>query len=186
MIPSSFLKCLRRVGVLMQIIKGYLGPRTKVGTITVFGSRDFILRTSRAIKLLKTKAPDAHRLLHEYIGVIILATPSGVFTRQLSRTSATMITMSHKMSCVPLTEYAAALAHEAFHCELYVRYEKANPGKLVPKPEDIEGGERGESLCLEYQCDILRQLGVSEDRVQQYEKSLETRWWEVPFEERNW
>ena len=179
----SFYKQLKRFSkaliVLSRILKSYLGPRASVDSVTIFGSREFISRTSDALMLLKVKAPHCYSLLQRHIAVIMSVIPSGVFTHRLAH-GPTVVTMSPKMSRRPLIEYAATIAHEVHHCQLYIE------GKESGRSHRLLHGEQEEMLCVEYECNILRELGADEGTIEAAKKCLETQWWNVPWVERDW
>lgn len=70
-------------------------------------------------------------------------------------------------------EYAGALAHEAYHCELYRRVEQSAAGGQVPR--QAYSGENAEALCLKYQCDVLRRLGLDAALIDRYEGGLQSK-----------
>ena len=154
------------------------------GGVVVCGDDAFVRATIEALELLKAKTPDVYALLKKHIGYVVSGKPSGVAVTGLARFPTTMVLMGSSYSQGSIVEYAGALAHETYHCELYRRAEQTTPGR--PVPEHAHSEEYEESLCLRYQCDVLRQLGLDEAQIDRYERSLESKWWEVPFDQQNW
>ncbi len=154
------------------------------GGVTARGDDAFVRATVEALELLKAKTPDVYALLEKHIETVISGKPSGVFAWGLARYPATIMLMGPAYAKGSVVEYAGALAHEAYHCELYRRAEQSAPGGLVPR--HAYSGEHAESLCLKYQCDVLRRLGLDEALIDRYESGLQTKWWEVPFDQRSW
>jgi len=152
-------------------------------TVTIRGNAEFINSTIKGLELLKEQAPDAYELVMKHIGDIVSGKPSGVFPDMLWL-GPTFVIMGPSYSEGSPIEYAGALAHEAYHCELYRKAERNNPSSSVEP--NAYSGEHAEGLCLQYQCDVLRRLGLDESEIKEYANGLHTRWWEVPFERRDW
>lgn len=175
-------KRAKRLVIAWRLLRGCLGPRVFSEPFWIYGPKDFQTRTQQALALLEQKAPGTHRLMQTYIFGIVSTVPSGVYTFQLAQ-SRTLIAMGPKISECSTIEYAAALAHEMQHCEQYVRNRIQRPAESTGQ-ENVH--EQEERACLDYQCQVLRMLGADERLVQRYKEVIYTRWWEVPFEERNW
>ena len=173
----------RRLKITVRIIRALLGKRRMHETVTICGHEEFIISTVKALELLKEKAPDAYELLRRYVGNIISGKPSGVFP-DILWLGPTFVIIGSSYSEGSTIEYAGALAHEAYHCELYTNAERENPGKSVEAT--AYSGEHAERLCLQYQCDVLRRLGLDEKDIKQYESAMDTRWWDVPFDRQDW
>ena len=155
------------------------------GTVVVRGDDAFVRATIEALELLKAKTPDVYALLERHIGDIVSGKPSGVVVIGLARFPTTLVVMGPAYSQRSMVKNAGALAHETYHCELYRRAEQLAPGR--PVPIHAYSGEYAETLCLRYQCDVLKRLGLDEAEVDRYERSsLESRWWEVPFDQQSW
>ena len=154
------------------------------GGVVIRGDDAFVRATIEVLELLKAKTPDVYALVEEHIGYVVSGKPSGVVVRGLARFPTTMVLIGPAYSQRSIVEYAGALAHETYHCELYRRAEQLAPAR--PVPSHAHSGEHAESLCLRYQCDVLRRLGLDEAQIDRYERSLESKWWEVPFAQRSW
>lgn len=163
--------------------KALFGPSKVVEGIAIHGHQEFISLTTQALLLLKEKAPEAHQFIRQYIGRILLGTRSRVLVRMLPSFPAWCIVGQGSLPS-PLIEYAAGLAHEAHHCHLYANYKKAHPKSKVPL--ETCGGEKGEQLCLDYECQVLHQLGADEATIQRARDSIKSRWWEIPADQQNW
>lgn len=160
------------------------GRSRKYDGVMIRGDEAFIQATIGALELLKARTPDVYALLKKHLALIVAREPSGVFVIGLAHFPTTMVDIGPAYSTASPVEYAGALAHETYHCELYRRAEQSAPSRRVPK--DAYLGRDAESQCLTYQCDALRRLGLDEARIDLYQKSLELKWWEVPIEQRNW
>ncbi len=173
----------RRIVITLRFIIALFCKKRVHGTVTIRGSERFIDSTINALEVLKHKVPEAHGLVEKHIGDIVSGKPSGVFP-DLLWLGPTFVIMSSSYSEGSTIEYAAAIAHEAYHCELHMKAKKANPNS--PVQPDAYSGEQAEKVCLQYQCNVLRKLGLDEDAIKEYGRLLHTRWWEVPFERRDW
>ncbi len=173
----------RRIIITLRIIKALLGKKHICEKVTIRGNEEFINSTIKALELLKEKAPEAYELVQKHVGDIVSGKPSGVLPDMLWL-GPTFVIMGPSYSEGETIEYAAAIAHEAYHCELYTTAEKGNPGQAVQP--DAYSGEQAEGLCLQYQCGVLRKLGLDEEAIKEYGSQLHSRWWEVPFEQRDW
>lgn len=179
-----FKKLGKRFSTVVVFLRAvYLGPKATFDSIALHGSQQFIARTCQALDLLRQQAPETYRLTQRYIYRIVLTTRSGVFTSAL-RWGPTIIMRGPRWDEGSLIEYAAAIAHEVYHCELFMQFKEENP--RVNIPHDAYGSEKEETLCLEYQCQVLRRLGADEETIQRTAATIATRWWEVPVEEQDW
>lgn len=175
----------KRTIVLVHIIWVSLFGKAQIhGRVTARGDKAFVRATMGALELLKARTPDVYSLLEKHIESVISGEPSGVFVRGLARYPATMVLVGPAYAKASVTEYAGALAHEAYHCELYRRAEQSAPGRPVPR--HAYSGQDAESQCLKYQCDVLRRLGLDECLIGRYESGLQSKWWEVPYDQRSW
>ena len=166
----------------LRLARTFFGNKHVHDGIAIRGNEAFIRATVDALELLKSKAPDVYALLRMHIGDVVAAKPSGVLITPLRHFATTLVAVGTIERST--AEYAAGLAHEVYHCELYRRAQQADPHRSVPA--NAYSGEHAESLCLKYQCDVLRRLGVAEGRIERYESSLKSKWWEVPIDQRDW
>ena len=74
---------------------------------------------------------------------------------------------------------AGILAHETYHAELYRRAQNGNP-RRKPPDNAYYSGEYAETLCISYECKVLRRLGADEWTIYRTERMLESKWWEAP------
>jgi hypothetical protein len=180
---SDFHKSYRRIIISIRISRALLGKKWIYATVAIHGNTEFINATIKALEILKEQIPDAYNLVLKHVGDIVSGKPSGVFPDMLWL-GPTFVIMGPAYSERTAIEYAGALAHEAYHCELYRRAEMNGHGSSVPV--HAYAGEDAEKLCLDYQCDVLRRLGLDQSIIEEYENGLQTRWWEIPFEQRDW
>jgi hypothetical protein len=113
------------------------------------------------MELLEETVPETYQLVQKHIGDILSGTPSGVFADMLWL-GPTFVIIGPSGSNRSTPEYAGVLAHEAYHCELYSNAERGGLGSHVER--SAYSGENAEKLCLQYQCYVLRKLGMSEEK----------------------
>jgi hypothetical protein len=155
-LAPGLLICTDCIVITLRIIKALLGKKRIHETVTVRGNAEFIDSTIKALELLKEQVPDAYELVLKHIGDIVSGKPSGVFPDML-RLGPTFVIMGPSYSEGSPIEYAGALAHEAYHCELYRKAERNNPSSSVQP--NAYSGEDAEKFCLQYQCVCLEDLG---------------------------
>jgi len=152
----------------------------------IIGDDAFVRVTTEALELLKNKTPDVYALLQKHIGCIVSSKPKRV-SRQafaacclvslLAHSPTTAVLMRPYGSEIPMEVRAGILGHETYHAELYRRAQNGDPRQAVP--ENAYSGEHAETLCITYECDVLRRLGVDEWDIHQNKLLLESKWWEA-------
>jgi hypothetical protein len=161
--------------------------RNPCGVVVILGDDAFVRANTEALELLKNKTPDVHALLQKHIGCIVSSKPTRVsshsfaaccFTGLLALFSTTVVLMRPYGRELPIEQRAGILAHETYHAELYRRAQNGDTSQEVA--EINYSGEREESLCVAYECDVLRRLGVDEWDIHRRQRSLESKWWEAP------
>jgi hypothetical protein len=178
-----FIAWYRRRLTRRRMVNAVLEPRREV---TILGDAAFIRVTTEALELLKSKTPDVYALLRRHIGCIVSSKPRRVascsfaaccLVSLLVHAPTTAVLMRPYGHELPIEERAGILAHETYHAELYRRAQNGNPRQAPP--DSAYSGEHAETLCVAYQCDLLRRLGVDEWDIQKKERALESRWWEA-------
>jgi hypothetical protein len=139
------------------------------GGVTIVGDNAFVRETTAALKLLKNRTPDVYALLQKHIGCVVSSKPTRVsshffaaccVTSLLAYAPTTVVLMRPYGSELPIEERAGILAHETYHAELYRRAQNGDRHQVPP--ENAYAGERAETLCVAYQCEVLRRLGLDE------------------------
>lgn len=177
-------RLIRRL-IAARIRGAYRAPRTSVGRVELYGAPAFLERTAEALALLRDHAPELFAIAQQHIGAILSVWPSGVFTDPLTQGRRTLILMGPRLSRLRVAEYAGMIAHELEHCRLALDAE-ARPHPSAKAEARTHSTAEQELLCLERQCELLRVLGVAEDRIAAYRRQRDTRWWERPMEARWW
>ena len=168
----------RSVGVLLRSL---LQGSSEVAGITVHGPQGFREQVAAALRLLDAEAPESFRLCERYFGMVIMSRHSGVDVQ-----ARPVIVMLGEWAASASPRYVACtLAHEAFHCRLYWSYREDHPG-AHHVPREVFSGENAERECLEYQIEVLRQLGGTDQEASGLRDSLKTEYWKVPWLQRTW
>jgi len=181
--PIMLKAWYRRAITRHRMFKALINPR---GGVVILGDDAFVRVTTEALELLRNKTPDVYSLLQKHVGCIVSSKPTR-FSKQvfaaccitsfLALVPTTAVLMRPYGSELSIENRAGVLAHETYHAELYRRAQNGNPRQAAPK--NAYSGEHAESLCVAYQCDVLRRLGVDEWDIQQWERSLKSKWWEA-------
>ena len=182
--PIMFRTWYRRAMKRRRIVKALFNSR---GGVTILGDDAFVRATTAALELLKNRTPDVHALLQKHIGCVVTSKPTRVsshvfaaccLTGLLAYAPTTVVLMRPYGSELPIEKRAGILAHETYHAELYRRAQNGNPHQAPP--ENAYSGERAETLCVAYQCDVLRRLGLDEWDIDRQVRKLKSKWWEAP------
>lgn len=129
----------------------------QVDGIEIRGSREFIERTHESLNLLYPLPEFA--LIRDHLAVIRQARRSGM-KAWLAKPTFAVGKATWKHSAL---WYAGAIAHDAYHTKLYRDAERALTA--APPAADRWTGAAAERQCLEFQIEVLRQLGADDDTL---------------------
>ena len=168
-----------------RIVNALFNPR---GGVVIIGDDAFVRATTEALELLKNKTPDVYALLQKHIGCVVSSKPKRVSSQSfaacclvslLAHFSTTAVLMRPYGAELRIEQRAGILAHETYHAELYRLAQSRNPRQK--RPDTIYySGEYAETLCISYECKVLRRLGADEWTIYRTERMLESKWWEAP------
>jgi len=96
----------------------------------------------------------------------------------LALAPTTAVLMRPYISELSIEQRAGILAHETYHAELYRLGQRGDPRR--EPPANAYSGEYAESLCVAYECGVLRRLGADVFYIYGVERQLESKWWESP------
>ncbi len=149
--------------------------------IEIIGDNDFVEETNKALNLLKSKAPIHYAIIERYIGVIEwVEAGSGMFAWEDPPL--------YRVGEVTVNEgtiwYAGTIVHDSVHSKQYHDYLAENPSG--PVPDEVWTGENAEAQCLNVQHDALEKIGADQQTLDWIKSVIETKYWEVPYEERWW
>ncbi|MBI2589046.1 hypothetical protein HYW35_02495 [Candidatus Saccharibacteria bacterium] len=151
------------------------------GKITIIGNGNFIQQSRAALDLLQNKTPNHFKLVVDNMGMIL----------QVDRGSGmnpwfdpTIFFATDEQFRPGTSWYAGVLVHDANHSIQWKDYKKAHPNQ--PVPPDIYSGETAERECTKIQLAALEQIGAPQDQIDWAKAALETRYWEIPHEKRDW
>ena len=153
--------------------------------IELRGTRNFTDHVVSALTLLRTKAPEAYGIVTNCIKVIVQSAHTGMAAYANPPTSH----LHDKVEWESLQGFASGIAHESFHSKLYLDRQR-ELGASAVVPDDAWTGETAEMLCCQHQARVLRRIGGSEAEISYYDwdptRDPTNRYWEVPYEKRNW
>lgn len=143
------------------------GSRSQ-GTPRVTGSAAFKASVNKALMLLQEKAPEHANKVSTYLQEIRESDHSGVIVQ-------TGVFNLGRNTVTGQDTYwlASVIVHDAYHAELYQR------------GQDYAGKE-AEAQCIAVQKTVLKKMGAAESYQTHLDQILESNYWEVPFEQRNW
>jgi hypothetical protein len=157
----------------------------RFGGIEIRGTKDFKDHVVNALSLLMTKAPDAYCTVTNYIGAIVQSAHTGMAAYERPATSY----LHDKVPWVSPEAFASSIAHESFHSKLYLDKVK-ELGPSAPVPDEVWSGEGAEKLCCEYQAGVLQKIGGTQFEISYYgwdpARDPTNRYWEIPYEKREW
>jgi hypothetical protein len=139
----------------------------------------------RALALLRTNAPEAYATVTNNIGAIAQSAHSGMGAFEKPPTSH----LHDKVPWESVEAYASVIAHESFHSKLF--HDRLRElGGSAEVPAGAWTGEAAERLCCQYQARVLRAIGGSPSEIAYYDwdpsRDPTNRYWEVPYEKRDW
>ncbi len=135
--------------------------------MTIFGNHLFVGACLNALRVLKEEVPETFQIINARVEFIAQSPGSGIL-----HSRPVLIFLSTKMASLPTSELAGILAHEACHISL-------EEGSLLSK--EVE-----ERRCIEYQCKILKELGVDQQVIAEVQEAIKTEYWKIPIFKRNW
>ena len=78
------------------------------------------------------------------------------------------------------------IAHESIHSQLYNDYLRSSTIAFVRVPDNVWTGEAAEKICCEHQMRVLKEIGAPLSEIAYYTWNPSNRYWEIPYEKRNW
>ena len=163
--------------------------------IPIRGTRDFTVNVAAALKVLKARSPEGYSTVTNYIGRFVQSSHTGMDVWENPPTSY----LHDRFPWQSVEAYAAGIAHESFHSKLLHDFlNRTNMMALVPEygnrmnklmklsPIEVWTGETAEKLCCEYQNKVLKEIGGTPEEVAWCTWNPSNRYWEIPYEKRNW
>lgn len=131
--------------------------------IEIIGSSQYVNQITKALKLLKEKAPRKFAIVKKYIGRIEDHLPSGMAAWEFPPT----FYFSKKSVFPSITWCASCIVHDAYHSKLYLDYQKKY--KKIP-PYSIYCGKKIELECFKHQILVSKQIGAHDSEIRHLEK----------------
>jgi hypothetical protein len=156
-----------------------LGSETAdVYGIKVAGRPEFLRRTQSALDLLKptiywdTDVQRLEKIADSTASVIFVQREPTFYVGQKTWTSSTVW-------------YASSIAHDAHHIRLYQEAIELYGDKADP---ELWSGPKGETLCMQFQIDVLRSLNAPTAYISRLEQIIKEgpTYQDVPLDKRDW
>jgi hypothetical protein len=141
----------------------------KIDNMTIHGRSDFKQQVLTALTLLKTRSPQAYQVVTNNIRTFVESKHTGIAAYENPPTSY----LHDKSAWVSNEAFAAGIAHESLHSKLY-------------HDRTAWTGENVEKLCCEYQQQVLKEIGGTSEEIAALAWNPKNRYWEIPFEQRDW
>lgn len=177
-----------RIGLLIagSIVGFFLivatpNPARRFDNLEVRGTKHFQSQVVSALVLLSTKSPEAYVVLTNNVGLIAQARHSGM----AAYLNPPTIELTDRSVSYSITDCAGNLAHESFHSKLYHDFLREHRNEPVV-PDEVWTGEDAEKRCVEHQQRVLRAVGAPAAEIQWYTWNPTNRYWEIPYEKRDW
>lgn len=133
----------------------------------IVGSEAFQRKVQQALDLLKTRAPASWEIVRANLLVIREAAASGAYVTERRYDIGPVTAASDPIWL------ASTIVHDAYHVQLY------REGKPYM-------GAEGEAAALAKQREALVALGAPAYMIAHLDNVMATRYWEVPYTQRNW
>jgi len=137
--------------------------------IEIIGSPRYIKQITKALKLLKKKAPREFASVKKYIGRIEDYPQSGMAAWENPPT----FYLSKKSAFYSITWCASDIVHDAHHSKLYLNYWKKY--KKQP-PYSIYGGKKIELECFRRQISVSKKIGAPVSEIIHLERQEGTHY----------
>lgn len=175
------LEIVKKILDRIKDLKGLFGRCYDWKSLTLRGGSEFINKTIEALNLLMRELPDVVKLIEENVSDISEGSNTRAKVKVPGKRSWCIIGREDYLDTT--TSYASVLAHEAFHCMQYRKYQTDFPNANVPK--ESYSGERAEKEALDYMVIVLKKLGAPTDEINWYQnEAMKTRWWENKKEDK--
>jgi hypothetical protein len=148
--------------------------------IKIEGSDDFTQKTKAALSLIQEKDPVAYELIRKYVAIIASGKASGM----MAYNDPPKYEVGERTYNSDTIWYAGTIAHDACHSKLYNDYKMQNP--QINVPSDVWTGREAEAQCLNFQYNVLEKIGASASTLNYVKNIINTDYWEIPYDERNW
>jgi len=150
--------------------------------IPIIGDDSCKTKTNQALELLKNKANTVFEFVVIHVGVIeCVDQGSGM---KAFDTPPRYLAGKETVDAGTIW-YAVTIAHDSYHSYLYSNYMKDNP-QANYVPDDIWTGGNAEAESLAFQYDALVLIGASQSTLDYVKNTVESEYWEIPYEERWW
>lgn len=139
--------------------------QTTYSGIEIIGDTRFIKQVKASLVLIQDGAPEAFAVIKRYVGRIEQGEKSGMLVNK----EPPSYELNSRTAFYSITWCAGSIAHDSYHSKLYHEYKMAHGGTV---PEDVWKGIEVEEKCIEYQIEVMQQIGAPKHEID-YLKSLD-------------
>jgi len=155
--------------------------------VEISGSAKFTNQVSRALTLLKEKAPKAYSITTNFVGRIEQGKKSGMWAYKKPPTYE----IADRTTFYSVTWCAGSIAHDSFHSKLYHEYKNNHSGRV---PNKIWTGVEAEKKCLKHQLEVLKKIKAPKHEIAYFSKlhgdhhdtNKDGKYDETDYKERDW
>lgn len=127
-------------------------------SLKIIGEEKFVETIKRSLNILRYQAPGAFTMVRQHVGKIQQGKPTRMWTSENPPT----MTIDRKSAYHTDTFTAGIIVHEACHSKLYKEGGNADP-------EDYDAIQKEELECIEYEKNVLRQIGAPQYEIEMAE-----------------
>jgi len=126
--------------------------------IEIKGSEKFKKQVTKALVLMKLRAPDAYQVAIKYIGRIEQGEHSGMWAYKQPPTYE----INDKTAFYSVTWCAGSIAHDSIHSKFFHEYSKNHTG---PVPGNIWTGKDAENKSIKHQLNVLMKINAPKHEI---------------------
>ena len=148
---------------------------------SINGNPNCVSHTDKALNLLKLEVPYHYGIANQYIGEIrCVESGSG-----MSAWSKPPVFLAGEKTVQAGTIwYAGTIIHDACHSKQFHDFLAMN--SISSTPPEVYSGREAEAQCLAVQLDALRGIGAPSDTLDYVRDIIESEYWDIPYDERDW
>ncbi len=151
-------------------------------SLEIKGDEDCLKRTNEALNLIKEKAESHYNEVKKYIGIIECTERQSGMAAYENPPRFQVGRSTYQSDTI---WYAGTIVHDAHHSKLYHDYLQNHPSEITV-PYEAWGGRDSEQRCIDVQLDALQKIGADQYILDYVKDSINTEYWNVPYEDRWW
>lgn len=178
--PAPSITSIPQVQV-PPLVSAIPSPVTEL-SLVIKGDDNCIYKTNAALNLLKEKARSHYDVVKQYIKIIECTEKQSGMAAYENPPRFQVGKATYEGGAI---WYAGIMVHDANHAKLYQDYLKNHPSETVV-PYEAWGGRDSEQKCIDVQLDVLQKIGADQATLDYVRDSINSEYWNVPYEDRWW